>query len=138
MTTTARYYHTEQVHYLRKDVNYATPNIATAGMVSLGKIPANAVVLRVMVGVTTVFNAATTNVLTVGTAGAASALVDAAGTGTSADESTVGVYTCKPATLAGLLSASAETELFVQYTQSGTAATTGAAWIVVEYAPAEV
>lgn len=127
MAATARDYSTHQTHYLRKDITYA---VTSGTQYSMGAIPANAVVLGTTVGVTTVFNAATTNVLIVGTSGDDDALVAAGGV----DETAVGVTRVAPATLAGKLSASADTEIFVKYTQTGTAATTGAAWIVVEYA----
>lgn len=123
----ARQYHTRQTHFLRKDVTFAN----TSGtQYSMGKLPANAVVLRTVIGITTVFNAATTNVLIVGTSGDDDALVAAAGV----DETAVAVTSVVPATLAGKMSATVDTEIFVKYTQSGTAATTGAAWVVVEYA----
>ena len=127
MATGAREYQTRQVHYLYRDVTIAD----TSGtQYSMGKIPANAVVIGTTVGVTTVFNATTTNVLIVGTSGDDDALVAAAGV----DETAVAVTRVAPATLAGRLSTTAEVEVFTKFTQSGTAATTGAAWVVVEYA----
>lgn len=115
-------------HFLRRDVAF---NSAASGtQVSMGTLPANAIVLRTVVAIRTAFNAATTNVLIVGTAGDDDALVAAAGV----DETAVGVTSVAPATLAGLMSSTADTEIFWKYTQSGTAATAGAATIIVEYA----
>lgn len=113
-------------HALRKDVTYAN----TSGtQYKIGRLPKGATVLRTVVGVTTAFNAATTNVLIVGTAADDDALVAAAGV----DESAVAVTSVAPATLAGAVAPSADTDIYVKYTQSGTAATAGAAWVVVEY-----
>lgn len=130
MTVTARQNDTQQVHYIR--ANVAFNSVASGTQVSMGAaLPANAVVLYTSVGIQTAFNAATTNVLIVGTAADPDALVAAAG----ADETAVGVTNVVPATLGGIMSSSVDTELFWTYTQSGTAATTGAATIVVAYVP---
>lgn len=126
MAQPAREFHTQQTHYLRRTVNYTD----TSGtQFPMGKIPAGAQVLRTVIAIRTAFNAGTTNVLIVGTAGDDDALVAAAGV----DETAVAVTSVAPATLAGHLSASAATEIFTKYTQSGTAATTGLAEVIVEY-----
>lgn len=130
MTVTARQNATQEVHYIRANVAFNTA--ASGTQVSMGAaLPANAVVLYTSVGVQTVFNAGTTNVLIVGTAADDDALVAAAG----ADETAVGVTNVTPATLGGIMSSTVDTELFVKFTQSGTAATTGAATVVVCYVP---
>jgi hypothetical protein len=129
--STAREYHTRQTHYIRHDL--AHDDVASGTPVKIGTVPANALVLGTTVSVQTVFNAASTNVLIVGTATDDDALVAAGGV----DETAVAVTRVAPATLGGLLSASADTPIYVEYTQSGTAATTGAATVIVEYAPAD-
>lgn len=130
MTVTARQNATQEVHYIRANVAFNT--VASGTQVSMGAaLPANSVVLYTSVGIQTVFNAATTNVLIVGTAADPDALVAAGG----ADETAVGVTNVVPATLGGIMSSSVDTELFWTYTQSGTAATTGSATIVVAYVP---
>jgi hypothetical protein len=130
MAVTARQNATQEIHYIR--ANVAFNSVASGTSVSLGAaLPAGAVVLFTSVGIQTVFNAGTTNVLIVGTGSDDDALVAAGG----ADETAVGVTNVVPATLGGIMSASADTELFWKYTQSGTAATTGAATIVVAYVP---
>ena len=79
------------------------------------------------VRIDTAFNAGTTNVLTVGTnAGSdnnivAAADVNEAATGTTSVTTGIG------------LSIAADTPVYVRYTQSGTAATAGAATIVILY-----
>jgi hypothetical protein len=130
MAVTARQLEHQVLHYIRSNVAY---NTAASGVqVSMSSaLPANAQVLFTTVAVQTVFNAGTTNVLIVGTAADDDALVDAAG----ASETAVGVTNVTPATLGGIMSSTADVELFWKYTQSGTAATTGAATITVVYAP---
>lgn len=115
------------VHVLRKDVNFDTA--ASGTPLKMGTLPQGAVVIGTTIGIKTAFNAATTNVLIVGTAADDDALVAAGGV----DETAVAVTRVAPATLAGAVAASADTDIFVEYTQSGTAATAGAAWVAVEY-----
>lgn len=129
MGAVARQSHLQVVHYLRADVAYNTASSGTA--VSMGMIPANAFVLSTDISIQTAFNAGTTNVLIVGTSGDDDALVAAGGV----DETAVAATRVTPATLAGRLSSSADTEIFWKYTQSGTAASAGAATIVVAYVP---
>ena len=130
MTVAARQSQLQDAHFIR--VNVAFNTSASGTQVSLGAaLPANAVVLYTSVGIQTVFNAGTTNVLIVGTAADPDALVAAGGV----DETAVGVTNVVPATLGGIMSSSADTELFYTFTQSGTDATTGAATITVVYAP---
>lgn len=124
-----REFHQQVVHYLRKSVAFNTTNIATAATVLVGVLPAGALVLGTYVAVTVAFNAATTNVLIVGTAADTSALVAAASVAEGAVASTL----VSPPTLAGAIAPTLDTSIFAQYTQTGTAATTGAATIVVAY-----
>lgn len=130
----ARQVEEQTTHYIRTEVAFNTAPSGTA--VSFGAaIPKGAIVVRTIASIQTAFNAATTNVLIVGTAGDDDALVDAATAGASFDETSATLQTARPATLAGLLSATQDTEIFWKYTQSGTAATTGAATLIVEYIP---
>lgn len=114
------------VHAMRKDFDYT---VVSGTQYKIDTLPKGAVVIGTTVGIKTVFNAASTNVLIVGTAADDDALVAAAGV----DETAVAVTRVAPATLAGNLAPSADTDIYVKYTQSGTAASTGAAWVVVEY-----
>ncbi len=127
----AREYHTRQTHFIRYDHTFDAAASGTA--IKIGAIPKNAVVLRTVVSVQTAYNAGTTNVLIVGTSGDDDALVAAGGV----DETAVAATSVAPATLGGLLSSSADTDIYVEYTQSGTAASAGASSIVVEFVPAE-
>ena len=115
------------IHGLRKDVAYS---VASGEAIKIGTLPKGAIVLRTVSGVTEAFDAGTTNVLIVGTAADDDALVAAGGV----DETAVAVTSVAPATLAGNVAASADTDIYVEYTQSGSAATAGNASVVVEYA----
>lgn len=127
----ARFYHTNQVHFMRKDVAFNTPGIGTASTVVLGGFPANAVIVSAIVKVTAAFNAATTNVLTVGDTTADNTVI-AAG---DVNEGVVAT-TIVTAAVGYRFSATADTTLYVRYTQTGTAATAGAAIIMIGYIPA--
>jgi hypothetical protein len=121
----AQQYHQNLVHYLRKEVNYNDPGIASG--VVIGRLPANAQVTQALVRVRTGFNAGTTNVLTVGTN--ASSYDNILGTGDIAE----GAAGNNAAPLANLQEALIETDVFVKYTQTGTAATQGKAVIHIAY-----
>lgn len=121
MAGPARQLHTQQSHYLRKRINFNDTNIG--GGVVMGTLPAGAVILNQNVRVVTAFNAGTTNAINVGTA--------AGGTQLFTDAATAGA---RSPTIANLSFAS-DTDIFVQYAQTGTAATTGQADIIITYAP---
>lgn len=110
-------------HVLRSPMAFNTAGIASG--VSIGAVPSGAIITAVEVLVTTVFNAATTNVLVVGTAATADLYLAAA----DMSETALGLtrYSGKAALLA------ANTEIFVKFTETGTAATTGAAVVMVHY-----
>lgn len=129
MPGSARRYHTQQTHYLRKTVTYN--EVASGTQVLMGTLPKGALVLATSVAIKTAFNAGTTNVLIVGTAGDDDALVAAAGV----DETAVALTRVAPATLAGLVAPTADTDIYTKYTQSGTAASAGEAEVVVEFVP---
>lgn len=117
----ARLLHTQQVHYFRKRVNYNDAGIGTG--VVFGTMPAGGMIVTQNVRVSTAFNAATTNALNVGTT--------AGGTQLFTDAATAGA---RSPTIANLTFA-ADTDLYVQYAQTGTAATAGVADIVIGFAP---
>lgn len=127
MTGTARQYHTQQVHYLRKTVNFNDPGIGSG--VCMGTLPAGAMVIDAVTRVETVFNAVTTNVLTAGTN---SSSYDNIVGSADVTEGTTGGYRAAVLTAAATSYAS-DTDVFVKYTQTGTAATTGKATIVIAF-----
>jgi hypothetical protein len=121
MAGPARQLHTQQIHYLRKRVNYNDSAIGTG--VVMGTLPAGAMIVSQDVRCSTAFNAGTTNALNVGTA--------AGGTQLFTDAATAGA---RQPTKANLSFAS-DTDVYVQYAQTGGAATTGVADIVIGYVP---
>ena len=127
MAGTARQLHMQQTHYLRKRVNFNDAGVATGNLV--GTMPAGAQIVDVTVNITTAFNAVSTNVINVGTTTvgaevAASAQVIAG---------TPGVK--KPTAYYSLGVMAADTDIWVSYTQTGTAATTGIGYVIVQYVP---
>jgi hypothetical protein len=127
----ARQYHQQMLHYLRKAVNYNDSGISTG--VKIGTLPAGAIIIGTDVNVQTVFNAATTNVLTAGGNSAtyndvvAAADVNEAATGITKDISPTG---------SSLGVIAADRDIYAMYTQTGAVATTGLAHIIVKYVPA--
>jgi hypothetical protein len=121
MVGIARQLHMQQIHYFRKRVNYNDAAIGTG--VVFGTLPAGAMIVTQNVRVSTAFNAGTTNALNVGTT--------AGGTQLFTDAATAGA---RLPTIASLTFA-ADSDLFVQYAQTGTAATAGQADIVIGYVP---
>src|SRR5262245_39879383 len=129
-TPAARVSHVQAVHFLRFTVNFDEPGIATG--VGKQSLPDGAIIIGTDVHVQTVFNAGTTNVLTVGTNAAnfdniiAAADVNEGATGLTKDVSPTGT---------ALGPIAADVQVFAKYTQTGTAATTGRAQVIVKYVP---
>lgn len=126
--STARRYQTSQEHYITAQVAWNTTGIATG--VVIGTLPATAIITRWVVHVTTAFNAATTNVLEVGMN--ASTYNDIAPTA-SVIAGTAGVKSGDAAVSTARGRLAADTPVRAMYTQSGTAASAGAAEVVVFY-----
>jgi len=114
---------------LKKTVNFNDTGIA-AGVAFDNPLPQGAFILGVWVEIVTAFNAVTTNVLTVGTINTPpyNNIVAAA----DVNEAVTGVTTV-PRALGRSLTAAGDVLPVAQYTQTGTAATTGQAIIVIEY-----
>lgn len=128
--STARKTQLQVMHTIAFSVNYNDAGIASG--VNTGKvIPAGSRINGVDVWVDTVFNAATTNVLTVGLNGTtANDLVG------SADVNEASAQMFPNITTGGALGTlSADKPVWVKYTQTGTPATTGAALVVIKYTP---
>ncbi len=122
---------TEQaVNYYRLTINWNDQNIG-AGQ-QFGALPAGAYILSIDAYVTTAFNAATTNVITIGTTKASANEV--VGSGITAG--TPGVYHLTSAAGLGLaVTNGVSPTLFAKYAQTGTAATAGAVTIVIAFIP---
>jgi hypothetical protein len=127
MAGTARQYHHQHVTYLRKRVNYNDSGVATGVLV--GTLPAGAIITDVTTLIATAFNAATTNVMNVGTT------TTGAEVGASAQILAGAAGSKKPTAYQSLGPMAADTDIWVSYTQTGTAATTGIGYVVVSYIP---
>jgi len=126
MTIQPRTTELQGVHAIRVDVAYDTPGIGSG--IKFGALPPDSVLLAIMTEVRTAFNAASTNVLTVGTDASAVDILDA-----SALAEAAGSEWLTPIT--GFECArTAVTDLYVKYAQSGTAASAGSATLTVLYA----
>ena len=121
----AQQYHQNLVHFLRKEVNYNDPGIASGYVI--GRLPAGAQITQALARVKTTFNAGTTNVLTIGTN--ASSYDNILGAADIAEGSTGN----NAAPTANLQEAASETDVYVKYTQTGTAASQGKAIIHIAY-----
>jgi len=102
---------------------------SNAAAVSIGTLPANAQIVDINIDTTTAFNATTTNTVTVGTTGTAAAFVAATSVTSTgrASVATTGVYSAWADT------GSAELDATVTFSQTGTAATTGAARVTIVF-----
>lgn len=124
----AREHPLQFLHYLRMDVAYNTTGISS-GVSFAQYLPINAQIVMTIVKVTTAFNAASTNVLTVGTNSSNYNNIVASG---DVDEATTGadvVWTGVELDLSGGAALP-----FVKYAQTGDAATAGAATVTIIYA----
>lgn len=122
---TARQYHTQQVHYLRKSITFSDNGTA----VTVGYIPAGALILKPLSGVavTTAFNAGTANVLDIGTSDNDDLF------GTDLALGTTNFIPCDE-NVGGYLVA-ADTTITATVALSGTAATAGAGEVIIAYIP---
>ncbi len=129
--STARQYPSGQVvNYLRFKVSYNDVGIASA--VGKQTLPSGAIIVGTDVYIATAFNAATTNVLTVGTNSTTANNIIAAA---DVDETAVAITLNVKPTGTALGPLSADAVVNVKYTQSGTAATAGVAYVVIKYIP---
>ena len=128
--STARKNALQLTHYLRIKVNYNDAGIATG----VGKqwLPAGAIITGTDVYVATAFNAATTNVVTVGTNATSYNNIVASA---DVDETTIALTKGIKPTGTALGPLAADTQVFAMYTQTGTAATAGTAYVVISYIP---
>jgi hypothetical protein len=116
------------VHFIRKTVTLNDLVLAGATGVLVGTIPAGAFPIATLVRVETLFNAGSTNVLTVGTNATVDNLAGAA-------DVTEGSTQTQSITTGAGLSLTTDTDVFVKYAQTGTPASTGQATVLVTYAP---
>ncbi len=97
--------------------------------VTIATIPANSQIVDINIDVTTAFDAGTTNTVTVGKTGSAAAFVAATSVGSAgrASVATTGVYSAWADT------GSSDVSATVTFSQTGTAATAGAARVTIVY-----
>lgn len=117
----------QSLHYLLKTVNFSTANIANGVRINRA-LPNGASIAFCIVKIKMAFNAGTTNVLTVGTNSASYNDIVAAGDVDESVAEAVLVMTGADLTI------SADTNVYVKFTETGTAATTGSAEIIIYYA----
>lgn len=124
--TVARNFQKQMVHYLRKGFTFANDGET----LTVGVVPAGSIVIRAGVVVSTAFNAGSTNVLDIGTA------ADTDGFATDLALGTIGVIVAdEMATTNDAGPYAADTTIQAVVDLTGTAATTGAGEIWVEYIP---
>ena len=127
MTISARRQEGQVVQAIRVDVAYNTPGLSSGLL--FGKLPPDSVLLGAYSRVHTTFNAGTTNVLTVGTTSAdANEILDS-----SSITETAGVPQNLVPIAAFDTRITAETSLYIKFAQTGSAASTGAATVVMLY-----
>ena len=114
----------DAVQFVYWSVTFSDAGIATG--VNVGTIPASSVITDSWAKVTAAFNAGTTNVLQVGKTGTLGAFMG------TADINEASATAQRAVTALGTVGTS-DVGVLVSYTQTGTAATTGAAHGVLSY-----
>lgn len=114
---------------LRRTLNLSDVDAGTAAFFS--SLPAGAYIISVQVSVLTVFNAGSTNTLTIGTNGPTYNDICASGTVNPAALGNTVVTTGNG--LATVLNATSDVAVFAKYGQTGTPATTGKLVILIEF-----
>lgn len=122
--TNAREYHTHQSHYLTVPISYADGN---GKVYTIGKRPANSLIVGGGVCITNAFNAGTANTLHIGTTG------DDDGLATALALGTVGVIELDEMATTNDAYSATDDDITATMTVSGTAPTTGAGHVWVEY-----
>jgi hypothetical protein len=126
MGSQARVYHTQQIHYLRRDVTFSDNGVT----LTMGVLPAGAIVVAAGVIVSTAFNAGSTNVLDIGTSG------DGDGFATDLALGTIGNIVWDELATSNDLYSASEVTITCAVALSGTAATAGVGHVYVSYIPA--
>lgn len=117
----------QTINYLRAPITFA---LGYTGIAQVGTIPAGSIVLRSYVVVTTAFNAGSTNTMKIGT------IASDASFGTGIALGTVGVITGGTAlATAATVNPTVDTAIIATSVSTGSAMTTGAGVVVVEYLP---
>lgn len=128
MSTPARKYHTQQVHFLRKQITFA--DFGTT--VNVGVIPAGSCVIGGGVHVTTAFNSSGTDLLNVGFVGGTT---DADGYATLLTLAAVGFIALDELAATTNIVQSVDTTVTCAPAQSVADATAGVAEVIIMYVP---
>lgn len=114
------------VGYLRAPITFG---LGYTGVKQVGTLPAGAVVLRAYIVVKTAFNNGSTNTMAIGTTASSTAFSTALALGT------VGLISGSTLATASTVTPSVDTPVVATMVSTGSAATTGAGEVVVEYLP---
>jgi hypothetical protein len=118
----------QTINYLRAPINFT--NLGTVSIVQLGTLPAGAVVLRAYVVVNQVFNWGTNNLLKVGIVGSDASIFSSVSLLALGIISATAVLTAATTT-----TPTVDTQVIVTSLATGTQATTGSGFVIVEYCP---
>lgn len=124
MGSQARQYHTQQTHYLRKDIAYTDTSTVT-----VGTLPAGSIVVGAGVVVSTAWNSGTSDVLDIGTSG------DGDGFATDLALTTIGNIVWDELATSNDLYSASEVTVTCAVASVGTAATAGVGHVYVQYIP---
>jgi hypothetical protein len=131
--TAARQDPRQVTNTLKMTVNFNDTGVGS-GLKFSHLLPNGAVITDVLVEVVTAFNAGTTNTLTVGTNAATYNNIMSAADGIGNGSAALGTQVVLPTRGFGRsITNAADIQPFVMYTQTGAAATTGQAIVVIEY-----
>ena len=117
----------QTINYLRAPFTFTQGN---SGIVQVGTLPAGAVVLRAYVVINTVFNAGTNNFLKVGIVGSDASIFSTVTLTALGIINATGVLTA-----ATTITPVVDTQVIATSLMTGTVATTGSAFIIVEFCP---
>jgi hypothetical protein len=126
--TTARQYHTAQIHYLRKNITFADYGTT----VTIGKIPAGSSVIGGGVHVTTAFNSSGTDLLDVGFIGSTT---DADGYATLLQLNAVGYIVLDELATTTNIQQTVDATVTCAPAQSVADASAGAATVIISFIP---
>ena len=118
----------QTVNYLRAPITFT--NLGTVSIVQVGTLPAGAVVLRAYVVVNQVFNWGTNNLLKVGIVGSDASIISSASLLALGNIAATAVLTA-----AATITPTVDTQIIATSLATGTQATTGSGFIIIEYCP---
>jgi hypothetical protein len=117
------HYNTMQTHYLRGTLLFSN------GTITLGVIPPGSIIIGAGVVISTAFNAASTNVIDIGTN------ADPDGLATDLAGGTIGLIVADELATSNDLYTTTDVTIVASYAQTGTAATAGLGHVFVEFIP---